>query len=214
MVFGHNSNLKLGNITLHVQTEDRGVAHALLDTTVYYHGRVLHRRTNNYFDLLPLDDDRQQALKLRLEEQHRLVMDEIRSGILDLPIPPEPVALPPKPSAAPAAPPSESSPPALLVIELVNARNWLVGKRASLHVRLKQSTGAIAAGAGVAVEFEGADSEHVFRGQADEHGEAHLEFDLPRIISAEPALVIRAAGDGAEGQLRFALRAKPRVPSV
>jgi hypothetical protein len=62
MVFGHNSNLKLGNVTLHVQTEDRGVAHALLDTTVYYRGRVLHRRTNIYFDLLPLDDDRQTAL--------------------------------------------------------------------------------------------------------------------------------------------------------
>ena len=214
MVFGHNSNLKLGNITLHVQTEDRGVAHALLDTTVYYHGRVLHRRTNNYFDLLPLDDDRQQALKLRLEEQHRLVMDEIRSGILDLPIPPEPALPPIKPSPAPAAPPSESSRPAPLVIELVNAKNWLVGKRANLHVRLKQSTGAIAAVAGVVVEFEGADSQLVFRSQTDEQGEAHIEFDLPRITGAEPALVIRATKDGAEGQLRFALRAKPRVPSV
>jgi hypothetical protein len=214
MVFGHNSNLKLGNVTLHVQTEDRGEAHALLDTTVYYRGRVLHRRTNNYFDLLPLDDDRQTALKLRLEEQHRLVMDEIRSGVLDLPIPPEPAPLPIKLPPASVVSSSESSQPTSLVIELVNAKNWLVGKRASLHIRLKQSTGAIAAGAGVAVEFEGADSEHVFRGQTDEQGEAHLEFDLPRITSAEPALVIRAARDGAEGQLRFALRAKPRVPSV
>src|SRR6516164_1562401 len=84
MVFGHNSNLKIGALMLHVQTEDRGVAHGLIDTTVYCHGRVLHRRTSNYFDLLPLDHDRQQALKLRLDEQHRMVIEEIRSGALRL----------------------------------------------------------------------------------------------------------------------------------
>src|SRR3974390_295966 len=100
MVFGHNSNLKLGNVTFHVQTEDRGASHALLDTTVYYHGRVLHRRTNNYFDLLPLNEDREQALKLRLEEQHRMVMEEIRSGALELPVPADP---PPQTAIPPAA---------------------------------------------------------------------------------------------------------------
>ena len=66
MVFGHNTNVTLGTIIYHVQTEDRGISHALIDTTVYYRGRVLHRRTNSYFDLLPLDGDREQALKLRL----------------------------------------------------------------------------------------------------------------------------------------------------
>ena len=87
MVFGHNTNLKLGDITFHVQTEDRGVAHAMIDTTVYFHGRVLHRRTNNYFDLLPLDDDRERALKLRLDDQHQTVIEEIRSGLLLLKLP-------------------------------------------------------------------------------------------------------------------------------
>ena len=53
MVFGHNTNIKMGAVTFHVQTEDRGEYHGLIDTTVYFQGRVLHRRTNNYFDLLP-----------------------------------------------------------------------------------------------------------------------------------------------------------------
>src|SRR3974377_2070725 len=88
MVFGHNSNLKLGAVTLHVQTEDRGVAHGLIDTTVYYHGRGLHRRTNNYFDLLPLNDAREGALRLRLQNQHLMVSEEIRSGDEHLNIPP------------------------------------------------------------------------------------------------------------------------------
>jgi len=116
MVFGHNSNLKLGNVTFHVQTEDRGASHALLDTTVYYHGRVLHRRTNNYFDLLPLNEDREQALKLRLEEQHRTVMEEIRSGVLELPIPAEP------PAQATTSASFHAVVPKPLQLELVNAK--------------------------------------------------------------------------------------------
>ena len=84
MVFGHNTNIKLGTVTYHVQTENRGATLALIDTTVYFRGRVLHRRTNNYYDLLPLNDDSEQALKLRLDEQHRTVLEEMRNGTLDL----------------------------------------------------------------------------------------------------------------------------------
>ena len=211
MVFGHNSNLKLGNLTFHVQTEDRGESHALLDTTVYYRGRVLHRRTNNYFDLLPLNEDREQALKLRLEDQHRTVMEEIRSGALELAIPPE--AAPQTPQAADvkiAAPAA----PAPLQLELVNAKNWLAGKRANLHIRVKQHDGASVPGALVAASLEGAGAEQVFRGETNEQGDATISFDLPRITSAEPALVVQAEKAGIHGQLRFALKAKPRVPSV
>src|SRR5580692_12226877 len=87
MIFGHNTNIKVGEWTFHVQTEDRGEGHALIDTTVYYQGRVLHRRTNNYYDLMPLDDDRRQALKLRLDDQHRMVLEEMQTGKLQLNVP-------------------------------------------------------------------------------------------------------------------------------
>jgi hypothetical protein len=51
-------------------------------------GRVMHRRTNNYHDLVPLDADRQEALRLRLDEQHRSTLEDIRSGALYLAAPP------------------------------------------------------------------------------------------------------------------------------
>src|SRR5216683_7766101 len=89
MLFGHNSNVKAGDATFHVQTEDRGTTNALIDTTVYFYGRVLHRRTNNYFDLLPLNADNEQALKLRLDQQHHAVIEEIRTGALHLALPRE-----------------------------------------------------------------------------------------------------------------------------
>src|SRR5438046_8242927 len=87
MLCGNNSNVKAADTTYHVQTEDRGTTNALIDTTVYFHGRVLHRRTNNYFDLLPLSPDTEQVLKLRLDEQHHTVVEEIRTGALHLSLP-------------------------------------------------------------------------------------------------------------------------------
>ena len=82
MLFGHNSNVKVGEMLYHVQTEDRGTSHAVIDTMVYHSGRVLHRRANSYTDLLPLDGAREQALKERVSIQHQAVLDELRSGVL------------------------------------------------------------------------------------------------------------------------------------
>jgi len=209
MVFGHNSNVKLGETTYHVQTEDRGVTNALIDTTVHSQGRVLHRRTNNYLDLLPLDADREEALKLRVDEQHRNVMEEIRNGTLQLPVPVVakrvvPVALAP-PVVAEIAP---------LVLTLTNAKNWLVGKRATLLVSVRRASGEIVPGARVTARMEGAAEAQEFTADTNETGEVHLEFDMPRLAGAEAALVIEAAENNGKGHLRFQLKAKPRTPAA
>jgi hypothetical protein len=208
MIFGHNTNVKVGEFTLHVQTEDRGEAHSLIDTTVYYHGRVLHRRTNNYYDLMPLDDDRRRALKLRLDEQHRVVLEEMQSGKLPLTIPQV---------APPIAPPTAAAPqqtPGKLLVELLNPRSWLAGKHASLLLSVKEENGAPAARAHISVEVEGADSAHLHQGEVSDYGQVKLEFEMPRITASEAALAIRADSSQGTGSLRFSLRAKPRVPSV
>ena len=204
MVFGHNTNLKLGSNTLHVQTEDRGATHALIDTTVYYQGRVLHRRTNNYHDLLPLNEDTQQALKLRVDEQHRAVLDAIRSGELQLAIP--------QPTSA--SPPVAVVPPSKLVLELLNERSWLAGRQATLHVAVKEEGGASIPGANVSAEIEGSAGHPPYAGQTGDDGQATILFEMPKLTGAEPALVIRAEANKVTAHLRFSLRAKPRVPAV
>ncbi len=221
MVFGHNSNLKLGSNTLHVQTEDRGPANALIDTTVYFQGRVLHRRTNNYHDLLPMNEDNQHALKLRVDEQHRTVLEAIRSGELPLAIP-QPTSA--SANAAPghshqAAATSEKQsaavvPPLKLVLELLNARSWLSGKLATLHVAVKEEGGAAISGASVSAEIEGGAEHAPYSGHTGVDGQATILFEMPKLTGAEPALVIRAQAKNASAVLRFSLRAKPRVPAV
>lgn len=208
MVFGHNTNLKLGSITLHIQTETRGEAHALIDTTVYFHGRVLHRRTNSYSDLLPLSAEREPALRTRLNEQHQQVIQEIRSGALELTIPQETPAA--KPESRPAAPAGPSE-PRVLHLELTNAKSWLTGKHARLLVMVKDDAGEPVAATQVKVEFEGSTGGVAHHGQTDAQGQTLIEFDLPQIVSPEAVMVIQAENNAAKGHLRFALRAKPRM---
>lgn len=220
MLFGHNTNVTIAGSVFHVQTEDRGIVNALIDTTVYCRGRVLHRRTNSYFDLLPLNADSEQALKLRLDDQHRTVVDELRSGALQLAPPPAPVA-PAAPARAPVAMPpaklaSVAAPPAnAIALELMNARGWLVGRHASLQiaVRLKDG-GAALIGAKVTARIDGAADPAEFCTETEGYGQARLEFDMPRLTAEEAALVIEASFGAAHGQLRFQLRAKPKVPAA
>ena len=216
MLFGHNTNVKLGDTVYHLQTEDRGMANALIDTTVYCLGRVLHRRTNNYFDLLPLDVAREESLKKRIDEQHRSVAEEIRSGALLLVPPPlhsqENSAAKEKAGSTPHSSAS-SAPP--LALELVNAKSWLAGKRANLQVAVrKQQNGEAIARALVTARIDGAADVTEFSTETGPDGLARLEFEMPRLAGAEPALVIEATQADSKGQLKFQLRARPRVPTA
>lgn len=220
MVFGHNSNIKMGAHTFHVQTEDRGINHALIDTTVYYQGRVLHRRTNNYLDLLPLTEDTQQALKLRVDEQHRTVLEEIRNGELQLTIPPPTIARAiagtehaqesPTRNETPAA----AAQPCKWVLELRNARTWLAGKQATLHVAVNEEGGGPVRGESVSAEIEGGETHPAFTARTGDDGQATISFEMPKLTGGEAALVIRTGNGTAGAHLRFTLKAKPRVPAV
>jgi hypothetical protein len=214
MLFGHNSNVAAGGTTYHVQTEDRGPETALLDTTVFCSGRVLHRRTNNYFDLLPLNQDTEDALKLRLAEQHRAVLDEIRSGKLVVAPPPN-QGKATAPVVAAAAAQVAGAAVAELLLELRNPRTWLSGKRATLQVAVRhKENGNMAGGAKVVARVDGSAEAFEHAVDADAQGQALLVFDMPRLSGADPALAIEAAKGTGRGQLRFQLRAKPKVPAA
>jgi len=201
MLFGHNSNVKVGEMLYHVQTEDRGTSHAVIDTMVYHSGRVLHRRANSYADLLPLDAAREQSLKERVSTQHHSVLDELRSGVLKL-------AQQIPPAAAPAV--SDS-----LALELLNAKSWLAGKRATLQVLVsRKGDGAAVSGARVTARIDGAAEPSEYSTATGKDGKAQLAFDMPRLAGAECALVIEGYNGKSQARLQFQLRAKPKIPAA
>jgi hypothetical protein len=141
------------------------------------------------------------------------MVEEIRSGALQLAVPPSAV---PFPAASPPAPvPSEESQPAresrTLLLELTNAKSWLSGKHAKLILSVRRQGGDPASRAQLRVQIEGSENGETYQGQTDVQGQAEIEFDMPRIRAAEAALVIHAENHASKGHLRFTLRAKPRV---
>jgi hypothetical protein len=215
MLFGHNSNVKIGEVLYHVQTEDRGTSHAVIDTMVYHNGRVLHRRANSYFDLLPLDAAREEKLKQRVSAQHHAILEELRSGTLKLAQHAAPAA-PTKPSAdgGEKVPPSSSATRDSLSLELLNTKTWLSGKRATLQVLVsRKENGAAVSGARVTARIEGAAEPAQYATATGLDGKAQLAFDMPRLAGAECALVIEANNAKAQARLHFQLRAKPKVPA-
>ena len=221
MLFGHNTNVTLDGTVFHVQTEDRGVNSATIDTTVHCRGRVLHRRTNKYHDLLPLDAEKEKTLKTRIDEQHFGIVDELKSGALKVEAPPMP---PPRPtSSSPVVSrAASSSAPALatpavkaLTLEMLNPRTWLSGKHATIYLVARfKDAGTPASGAHVVARIAGAAEPTQVETEASADGHARLEFDMPKLASEDAALVIEASTRDAQGQLRFALRAKPKAPAT
>ena len=209
MAFGHNSNVTIAGDTYHVQTEERGAAHALIDTTVYLRGRVLHRRTNSFSDLLPLNSDREQALRLRVHTQHRTVVDEIRSGKLRLS-----AGNDAKGAAPQAATGVSAVSAASLHLELLNAKTWLSGKHAQLQVAVNDHANKPVDHATVMARVEGAAEPAAFSSETNLLGRTKIEFEMPPLVGPEVALVLEASKGNARGHLRFQLRSKPRVPSA
>jgi hypothetical protein len=212
MIFGHNTNVSVGAHKYHVQTEDAGASTALIDTTVYAGGRVLHRRTNNYLDLLPLNADSEKALKLRVDEQHRQVLEEIRTGTLHLPAPTPPVPATPTKTVTSQVSAKITAPAESLHIELLNPKTWLTGKRVTLQLRVTDAQAHAVSGAKITASVSGAAEPANFSADSAATGEAHLTFDMPRLSDSNAALIIEAARGPAKAILRFQLRARQRVP--
>jgi hypothetical protein len=119
VIFGFNTEVRIGSNVFHVQTEDHGAQKHLIETTVYAGGRLVHRRKVSYEELLESPNFSESEVRSRLEDQHRAVIEELRSGALTFEIPPAPPKPSPKPAVTqvPAASkPAPAKPPAPTVM--------------------------------------------------------------------------------------------------
>ena len=117
-------------------------------------------------------------------------------------------------SADPGPVLSESAPSRRLRIELVNAKSWLAGKNATLQISVKEENGDPVSDAEVVVQIEGSSPNQTYGSRSGVYGQAQIDFEMPKITSLDAAMIIRAEEGAGSGQLRFALRAKPKVSSI
>ena len=220
MPLGFNSDLKLGDLVLHVQTEDRRPRSTVVDTTVYAAGRVVYRRKTSYDDRANQPGFDDSVVRQMLEEQHRAVLEGLRSGEISVdtfPPPPPPRSAGSVPSdgseaarASAATAVAEAPPGAPPVrVLLTNPASWLSAGTAKLlvEVRARDPERPIP-DAVVEVSFEGAPRPFVFKTITDAQGRAEIGFPLPKFGPAGANLVIRASCVAGRDEIRYSLRPK------
>jgi hypothetical protein len=211
MSSGFNTDVRVGERVYHVQTEDRGPNRPVIDTMVYQNGRVVHRRNSNYQHYVDSSEFTQEGLRERVEEQHRCVIEDLRSGTLngDSPAPRAPAK-----AAAAAEEPARAPAPNGIQLQLLNPDSWLTAGSVSLQVEILRRTDQRPQHAAqVEALIEGSLDETHHRGTTDENGRVQIRFPMPKLGKGGLALVIQATADHGTDELRYVMRSNPRPSS-
>lgn len=204
MNVGFNTDVRVGGRSYHVQTEDRGFHHGKIDTAVYVGGRVVHKHSTNYSELDGAAEASEDVRRVRVEEQHRHIIEALRNGSLHLE-----EYDPPKPPA-----PIHSQKPGV-IIHVLNANSWLAAGKCDLQleVQRRDDSRAPEAGAKLRVHFDGLPDSPAFNADCDAGGHARIQFPMPAGAAGGAVLVVQATADAGEGEIRFNLRARKKAPA-
>jgi hypothetical protein len=187
MSLGFNSTVQLEGAVYHVQTEDRGIVHPFIDTLVLLQGEILHRSSRSYTDMVVFGSVNEEALRARVERQHREILSALRAGSLAF-----------EPSA--------------IAVKLCNAGSWLVAGKAALDVQvLTRRDNRPLPGAIVEIIIEGvAEGSGTVSKETDSDGRVSVSFSVPVFTDPDrAALVIQAVAGEMRDQIRY--RLKPKV---
>jgi len=198
MSSGFNSDVAVGSEVFHVQTEEYGEPQFNIVTLVYHGGRILHRRNSSYSDFAATPEYSEDALGERVEDQHRSVIEEVRTGIISIP------------RSAQAADTDESHG---IRVRLLNANSWLAAGQATLDLQvLRRSDDAPIRDAQIEAYLSGPLEKTHFKARTGADGLAQLRFAVPNTASHGAELVIRADAGASEAidEIRFVLRAKSK----
>lgn len=82
MITGYNTDVRHGEIVLHVQTEDKGVENPFIESVIYVRGQVLAAKRSGYAQLLE-EGKGATEIAAMMEHQHRTILAAIRAGRFD-----------------------------------------------------------------------------------------------------------------------------------
>ncbi len=215
MSSGFNSDVHVGEQVFHVQTEDRGPARPILDTVVYQNGMVLCRRSSNYESFAASADFTPEALRHRVETQHREVIEDLRSGALIAEIAAAREKAQEKAQQQAQQKAQDQAAADAIQIMLLNRTSWLTAGTVSLDVTILRRADQQPKG-GVQVEalIEGALQPTRHPGTSDDQGHVQIQFPMPPLGKGDLALVIHAKTDSAKDEIRFAMRSRSSSPQA
>jgi hypothetical protein len=83
MITGYNTDVRHGNRIFHVQTEDKGLANPKIETLIYVGGEILDSYRGTYEDLLTEFPLQESSIQVRMDDQHKSVIRDIKNGKYD-----------------------------------------------------------------------------------------------------------------------------------
>jgi hypothetical protein len=200
MNYGFNSEVRVGDEVCHVQTEDHGPARRVIETLAYCRGRIIHRQAADYSDFAGSSGFTEDALRGRIEEQHRSVIEGLRTGAVPIPL-----------SILNDSMASQDE----IQVKLRNANSWLAGGKAALDVEvLRRTSGEPVSEAHVEAHLEGAKQPTRFTAVTSSDGLAQFRFPLPPLSAEGAELVIRANAGRHNDEIRYLLRMKQKAPAA
>ena len=82
MITGYNTDVTHHDLTLHVQTEDKGIQSATIESLVYVGGQIIGKRHSGYREVVDSGGGKAAIVEV-MDRQHRLILAEIRNGHYD-----------------------------------------------------------------------------------------------------------------------------------
>ncbi|MEM6795307.1 MAG: hypothetical protein AAF725_15110 [Acidobacteriota bacterium] len=82
MITGHNTDVRYGDVVLHVQTEDKGQNNPCIESLIYYGGQVVVAKRGSYTELLETGKGDDEIMAL-MDHQHRTMIKAIQAGKFD-----------------------------------------------------------------------------------------------------------------------------------
>ena len=192
MIFGFNTDIKHEDTIYHVQSEARE-GEMLLQTQVFVRGRCIGKRATPYAEQAQSPDFTDQKKEQILREQHRLVLDAIRDGIVshvfDKRETPETLA-------------AEKE----LDIQWLNAESVHAKDKLSMKLRATEAGQGIA-GARMTVRFARANGDPFYtQVTTDASGDADLVFLVEEAALPEASVLVQVNSAGRTATRKFQLR--------
>lgn len=192
MIFGFNTDIKHEETIYHVQSEARE-ADKLLQTQVFVRGRCIGKRASSYAEQASSPEFTDKKKEDILREQHRLVLEAIRNGQLELVFD------------------RKDTPEALAAIkemdiQWVNADSVHAEDRLAMKLRATEDGKGIG-GARLTVRFARPGADPFYTQIAtDNSGEAELAFEVEENLLPEASLLVQVNSAGRTATRKFRLR--------
>lgn len=192
MIFGFNTDVKRDDTVYHVQSEARE-GELLLQTQVFVRGRCVGKRAISYADKAAEAGFTDQRKEQILRDQHRLVLDSIRDGllgeVLDRRDTPESLATIRE-----------------LDVQWLNAGSIHSDRHLVLRLRVTDG-GAGVEGARLTVRFARPDAAPFYtQVVTGSNGDAEMQIDVDESALPDSAVLVQASYSGRLATRKFHLR--------